>query len=231
MSEPLRIALVGATGLIGRAVIAASVGRSDLRLVAIARREIRLPAEARMELLVAEPEGWNLAIAAARPHVLVCALGTTRTEAGKDQAAFRAIDEALVLACALAASSAGARHMVVVSSVGADPASRNFYLRVKGDVEATLGKLGFSRLDIVRAGLLKGTRDGPPRLAERLAMLASPLTDALLHGRFRRYRSILAELVASAILGLARQKAAGKFVHEHDAILRAALANARVDSR
>lgn len=222
MSEPLRIALVGATGLVGREVIEACTGRSDLRLTAIARREVRLPEGARMELLVADPAGWNLAIAAARPQVFVCALGTTWRAAGKDEGAFRAVDETLVLACARAAKAAGATHAVVVSSVGADPASRNFYLRVKGEVEAALGKIGFARLDIVRPGLLKGARGGPLRIGERLGMIASPLADAVLHGPYRRYRSIHADIVAAAILGLAQEKAAGRFNHEHDALLRAA---------
>ena len=222
MSEPLRIALVGATGLIGGAVIEACTGRSDIRLTAIARREVRLPEGARMDLLVAEPVGWERAIAAARPHVLVCALGTTWRAAGKVEAAFRAVDEALVLECARAARAAGATRMVVVSSVGADLASRTFYLRVKGEVEAQLGKLGFARLDIVRPGLLTGARGGAPRVGERMAMLASPFADVLLHGQYRRYRSIGADVVARAILGLSHEKAPGKFVHEHDALLRAA---------
>ena len=42
MFEPLRVALVGATGLVGRRVIEECIGRPDVRLVAIARREVKL---------------------------------------------------------------------------------------------------------------------------------------------------------------------------------------------
>ena len=133
MSKPVRIALVGASGLIGTSLIELAVGRSDIRVIAVARRELVLPPGARMEVLLAEPAHWADAIAAANADVLVCALGTTWRKAGKDEAAFRAVDETLVLACAAAAKAAGIRQMITVSSVGADPAARNFYLRVKGE--------------------------------------------------------------------------------------------------
>jgi len=224
MSEAKRIVLVGASGLIGSAVIAATVGRSDMRLTALARREFALPAGARMELLVADPSEWSGLIASARADVLVIALGTTWRAAGRDEAAFRAVDEKLVLDCARAAKSAGVPRSIAVSSVGADAGARNFYLRVKGEVEAALSALGFDRLDILRPGLLRGPRN-ERRPAERLAMLASPITDLLLHGGLRRYRSVTAETVARAILNLSTAGPTGRFVHEHDAIVRASRAS------
>jgi len=219
-----RIVLVGASGLIGRAVIAATVGRSDLRLTALARREFALPPGARMELLVADPGEWPGLIASAQADALVIALGTTWRAAGRNEAAFRGVDQKLVLDCATAAKAAGVPRCIAVSSVGADAASRNFYLRVKGEVEAALAALEFDRLDILRPGLLRGPREGAPRLAERLAMLASPLTDALLHGGLRRYRSVTSKTVACAILGLAGEGPRGRFIHEHDGIVRASRA-------
>ena len=221
MSKPVRIALVGASGLIGTNLIKLAVGRSDIRVIAVARRELVLPPGARMEVLLAEPAHWADAIAAANADVLVCALGTTWRKAGKDEAAFRAVDETLVLACAAAAKAAGIRQMITVSSVGADPAARNFYLRVKGETEQKLGKVGLQRLDILRPGLLRGPR-AERRLGERLAMIVSPVADLALHGDFTKYRSIKAEVVARAIVGLLREKMAGRFVFEHAAILRAA---------
>ena len=222
MSDPLRIVLVGATGLIGTTLIARAVGRERYRLTAIARREVALPEGARMELLVADPANWGEAIAAANASVLVIALGTTWRAAGRDEAAFRAVDERLVLDCARAAKAAGARQCIAVSSVGAARSSRNFYLRVKGEVELALDQLKFERLDVLRPGLLRGKRGGDRRLGERLAILASPLADRFLRGAFRKYRSVRATTVADAILALAVEKPRGRYIHEHDAIVRAA---------
>ncbi len=218
MSEPVRICLVGATGLIGWEMIEQAVMRRDVRIIAIARRAVALPKGARMELVVSETVGWGKAIAFARANVLVCALGTTWRKADKQEAAFCAVDRDLVLACARDARAAGIDRMIVVSSVGAEAASNNRYLRVKGEMETALGKLGFRRLDILRPGLLRGAR-GELRLGESVATWLSPLSDVLLHGSYRKYRSIRAAAMARAIFALAREKAGGRFVHEHDELL------------
>ncbi|MEZ5744154.1 MAG: NAD(P)H-binding protein [Sphingomonadaceae bacterium] len=214
-----RLCLVGATGLVGRAVIERAVSRSDVRIVGVARREIPLPYGARMEMLLAEPSGWPDAIASANAEVLVCALGTTIRKAGS-QEAFRAVDHDLVLDTARAARAAGIERMIVISSVGADLAAKNSYLRTKGEVENDVGKLGFKRLDILRPGLLVGQREDDPRPAERAGMLFSPLIDLVLQGKYRKYRSIKVSRLADVIFALAFEKAGGKFVHEHDAFAR-----------
>ncbi|WP_333605698.1 NAD(P)H-binding protein [Novosphingobium sp.] len=215
-----RICLVGATGLTGNALIAQAVGREDVHIVGIARRETKLPPGARMEMLVGEPIDWPLLIRAARADVLVCALGTTMRQAG-DEAAFRAIDHDLVRFCAEAARAAGIEHMILISSVGADRASRHFYLSVKGETEQALGKLGFRRLDILRPSLLRGHR-WHRRPGEAIAQMLAPMLGVLvLHGKYRAYRSISPAKVAHAILALAREKERGRFVHEYDAMQRA----------
>lgn len=218
----LRIALIGATGLIGRALIARSVDLEGIRLAAIARRRIDLPKGARMEMFVAEPRYWGDVIETVRPDVVVSALGTTRKKAGADEAAFRAVDVDLVLEVARVARRAGVRQFISVSSAGADRFHRNFYLRVKGELEEELGRLRFDRLDILRPGLLRGRREGDQRPAETLAKWASPILDLALQGKYRKFRSIAASQMVEAIFYLARQKARGRFVHENEAILRAA---------
>lgn len=228
MSEPLRVALVGATGLIGGAVMQLAVGREDVRLVAVARREAPLPPGARMEMFVADPAKWGEVFEAIRPTAVICALGTTWKKSGRDEAAFRAVDHDLVLATASAAREQGVERFVAVSSAGADALSKNRYLRTKGEVERELGKLRFKRLDVLRPGLLRGSRQGDLRAAERIGILLSPLADLAMQGKYRAFRSIRAELVAKAALGLAMRKAAGRFVHDNEAILRAAAALAVV---
>ena len=100
--------------------------------------------------------------------------------------------------------------------------SKNRYLRAKGEVERELGRMRFKRLDIPRPGLLKGERIDDLRPLERIASMLSPLADLALHGRYRQYRSVRADLVAKAALALAMRRAGGRFVHDNDALLRAA---------
>ena len=142
--------------------------------------------------------------------------------AGADEAAFRAVDQDLVLDTARAARELGVERFVHISSVGADPMVKPFYLRVKGEVERELTKLRFNRLDILRPGLLRGTRDNDRRPAERLGIAAAPVANLLLHGKYRQYRGIKADVVARAALALAKRAARGRFVHDNDAIQRAA---------
>ena len=136
------------------------------------------------------------------------ALGTTMRAAGS-QAAFRAVDFDMVVDFARAARAGGARRMIVISSVGADAGSRNFYLRTKGEMERALEALDFERLDIVRPGLLRGERGGDRRPGERLGIIVSPLLNLLLRGRLDRYAAIDAQIVAAAVAGAGRAGRAG----------------------
>lgn len=231
MSDAPRILLLGATGLIGRKVIEACLDREDVRLIALARREFSLPKGAKMELVISDPRNWNEVIAALAPDALICALGTTWKRAGSDEADFRAVDQQLVLDCARAAQRASTRQMVFVSSIGAAEHAGSLYLRVKGGVERELSFAGFARLDVLRPGLLRGARINDRRLGEGIAQVLAPLIDPFLFGKWRAYRSIRAELVAQAALGLALRRAPGRFTHDHEGILRAAREWAKAKAR
>lgn len=214
-----KIMLVGATGMVGSAVIENSGAQA---LTIVARRAPDTLYPPRHHAVVRPTEEWADVIASEKPDVLINCLGTTIKQAGS-QAAFHAVDHDLVIGVAAAAKAAGASHMISVSSVGAAARSSNFYLKTKGAVEEALRALAFDRLDIIRPGLLLGDRQGPARLGESLAMLAAPFADALLHGSLRRYRSTPAPMVAKAILALAVQGGTGTHIHENDRI--AALAD------
>lgn len=221
-SGPVRLALVGATGLIGSRIIAISSAGEDCRIVGISRREVPLPKGARVEVFVAEPDKWGEIFDAVRPRALICALGTTWKKARRDEAAFRAVDQDLIVATARAAHEAGVPNMVVISAAGADRDARSLYMRVKGETEALVSKTGFRRLDILRPGLLKGERQDDWRFAERLAQMASPMVEPLLPEKWAGLRSIEADIVAEAALFLAQRRAQGRFTHDNDAMKRAA---------
>ncbi|MEO6387544.1 MAG: NAD(P)H-binding protein [Croceibacterium sp.] len=222
MSDGATVLLAGATGLVGRTVMEAAMGQPAVRLVALSRREAPMPRGARMEMLLADPAQWHDAVGTVAPDGVICALGTTWNKAGRNEEAFRAVDFELVLHLARASKDAGASHFVLVSSAGADMASKTLYLRVKAEIEAAVTALRFKRLDILRPGLLRGKRGSDRRTLERLAIMASPLSDHLLRGARRGYRSIGVPVVAAAALQGVQEKAAGRFVHDNDAIVRLA---------
>ncbi|WP_338240592.1 NAD(P)H-binding protein [Aurantiacibacter hainanensis] len=219
MSEARRILLVGATGLIGRTIIERSPDLHDIILQGVARREIAFPKGTRMELVLAESEDWPDIIAQLEPDAVICALGTTHRKAGSDSA-FREVDHDLVLEVGKAAKSASIKNFVYISSVGADPFSRNSYLRVKGETEKDLRALKLHRLDILRPGLLRGKRQNDVRPLESLGQMVAPLGNLFLQGGKEKYRSIKATDLADAALALACAKARGQFVHEHESLMR-----------
>jgi uncharacterized protein YbjT (DUF2867 family) len=134
-----------------------------------------------------------------------CTLGTTIKKAGS-QEAFRAVDYDAVLAFARAARKAGARRFVVVTALGADPRSRVFYNRVKGEVEEALKGVGFESLAILRPSLLLGER-AESRPGEHAAIVLSKVLGPLL--RPLASRPIEARTVARAMLTLAREAPPG----------------------
>lgn len=153
-----------------------------------------------------------------RIDTFVSCLGTTIKTAGS-RGAFIAVDRELVLRLAQLAFDEGARQAILVSSAGASRQSGNFYLRIKGEVEDALGKIGFDRLDILQPGLLLGQR-AERRPAEKLAQLLAPMTNPALVGKFRRYRAVDADAVSTAIVRLLDCSERGQFMHAYDSITR-----------
>lgn len=152
--------------------------------------------------------------------VLFCCLGTTIKQAGSE-AAFRAVDFELVVRLAARAVESGAQTLVLVSSVGADADSRNFYLRTKGETERAVSALAYARLGILRPSLLLGARE-ELRPAEKLGQSAASFFNPLLMGGLKKYRAVDANIVAAAMVGFDLSDATGKHVIEGEAIRRLA---------
>jgi uncharacterized protein YbjT (DUF2867 family) len=213
MSEPNgRIALVaGGSGLVGSRLLRVLGDATDyVRVLALSRRPLAFD-HARIANRVTRFEALEQELRGLRCDDAYCCLGITQRAAGSE-AAFRAVDHDLVLAFARLARQAGAQRLVVVSSVGADPASRFLYLRVKGETEQELEGLRFPALDIMQPSLLRGARRDL-RLGEAAAGLVAPLLNPLLLGRLAAWRAVDAGVLAQAMAGVARRGRRG--VHRY----------------
>ncbi len=203
--------LAGASGLIGSELIPL-IPPDQLHIIT------RRPLDGVASQSAVPTDQWPDAIKQVRPSIAISTLGTTRRKAGSDEA-FRAVDLDLVLTVARAAREAGARHFILVSSAGTSSQSKGLYLRTKADAEAGVKALGFERVDILRPGLLRGTRTGDRRFGERLAILISPVTDALTPEVLSQFRSISAKAVARAIAALCERSESGVFHHHNQDML------------
>lgn len=190
------VALAGASGLVGSALLRGLLDDPGVALVhALGRREPKL----RHPKLVAHLVDFSALPPLVRLDEVYLALGTTIRAAGSE-AAFRAVDFDANRAVARAARAAGATRAGLVSAMGADPRSRVFYSRVKGELEDAVAALGFEGLVIARPSLLLGDRSRlgqAIRPLESMGMAAGRLVGGVLP---RHYRPIAAEAVAAALL-------------------------------
>lgn len=190
------MALAGATGLVGRAILEGLLADGSVTAVhALGRRE---PGVSHPKLI---PHVVDFAKLPPLPPLdeVYLALGTTIKAAGS-QVAFRAVDFDANLAVARAAIAAGARRAGLVSAMGADANSRIFYNRVKGELDDALTRLSFDGLIIARPSLLMGDRDAlgqPERFAEKVATTVSKLLGSLIPAN---YRPVTASDVARSLL-------------------------------
>jgi uncharacterized protein YbjT (DUF2867 family) len=200
---PARVAVVaGATGMVGRAVLARLTADKTSAYAAVhtlGRRAPELPAGAPSARLVSHVIDSLLDARVPPADDIFIALGTTIAVAGSQQA-FRAVDLDAVLALARSARSAGVRRLGVVSAMGADAGSKVFYNRVKGEMEQAVSALGFDTVVIARPSLLDGERASlgqPTRRGEQLALKVMRLLKPLIP---RNYRAISGAQVANALV-------------------------------
>jgi len=194
--------LAGASGLTGSLALDALLAAPDVsRVIAVTRRPLGRE-HPRLANRIVQFERLESQLKGSVANVALCCLGTTLRKAGSQQR-FRAVDVDAVLTFARAAKAANARRFVVMSSVGADPRARNFYLRTKGDMEEELEGVGFESLDILQPSMLLAWR-AEMRPLELVASALMPLIAPLLRGKYLPYRAIGARTVAAAMLGATR---------------------------
>jgi uncharacterized protein YbjT (DUF2867 family) len=210
------VLLAGGSGLTGGFALDQLLAAPDItRVIAVSRRSLARE-HPRLANRIVQFDRLEAQLKGVTCNAALCCLGTTLRKAGSKEH-FREVDIDSVLSFARAARAANARRFVVISSVGANPSSRNFYLRTKGEMEEDLEGIGFESLDILQPSMLLGMRAEmrPLELASKLMM---PLVNPLLRGKYSPYRGIPASTVAAAMLGAIRSGRRGVQRYTYDGI-------------
>jgi len=211
---PPRTALiVGATGLVGSLCLKQMIADPAYgQVIAISRRPVPESHPKLIQKIVDfDKLGQLTSIAAADAF---CALGTTIRKAGS-QEAFRKIDLGYSKAFAELAFAAGARQFALVSSVGANPRSTNFYLRTKGEIEDEVKALPFTSAHIFQPSFLMGSRS-EQRPGEGMGLALAKALQFAFIGGLRKYRPISASTVAAAMIAAVKRAEPGHHTYLFD---------------
>lgn len=192
-------AIFGTTGLIGGHLVQLLSQHKDYqKIYAFARKKPESLSD-KVEHVEFTPE--SLTIPSGIDDVFVC-LGTTMKKAGSKEA-FRKVDYEMVVEIAKQSKSAQVKHFVVVSSIGADPSTSNFYLRTKGEMEEAVKKYDLEYCGIVRPSLLLGNRK-EFRFGEKAGIVLFKIFSFIFVGPLKKYKGINAEDVAKSMIMLAQ---------------------------
>ena len=194
--------VIGATGLVGsECVRLLAVDPTCSRIVALTRRaQNAFPVSSKLEVAVVDFDHLERHANVFEVDQIICALGTTMAKT-PSRDVYRQIDYFYPLEVARRGLAHGATHYLVVTAVGANPNSRVFYNRLKGELEDALSLLNYRSLTIARPSVLIGDRS-EPRLSEKIAWKLSFLTP-------RRYKPVPAANVAKALVNAARDDLPG----------------------
>lgn len=205
--------VVGSTGLVGKEVI------NEL-----ASKGIPVRALSRIDPYSSNPCVENIKVNFDRldeykehfrevNDVYIC-LGTTISKAGSREA-FQKVDIEYCLETAKQALNAGVKNLSLITSIGADSSSSNFYLKTKGIIEDKISQLDFQSISIHRPGLLIGSRK-EMRLAELIGQKIHPAINLLLLGNLSKYKSIKVEMLARAMVNLSGFETGTKHYYYND---------------
>ena len=202
--------VLGSTGLIGKHLLN-YLGEKDLSVIAITRRPIEDIPKNASPMIIDFDEFLDQGHLPHCEHIYIC-LGTTIKKAGS-QESFKKVDLDYCLGFAKKARESGATTISLVTSVGANADSKNFYLKTKGKLENEIKAMGFDSVNIFQPGLLLGNRD-EIRPLEFLGQYGSFLLNMVLFGSLKKYRSIEASKVANAMANSTKNNGINYFSYE-----------------
>jgi uncharacterized protein YbjT (DUF2867 family) len=208
--------IAGASGLIGSKLLDILLAQPDYAEVLIIGRKKNKIKNTKITQLIVEFEHLDHYAPSITGDVIFCCLGTTK-KVTPNLAEYRKIDHDYPLQLAELAFKKGIGQYHLVSALGANSKSSNFYTKMKGDTEDDIKKVGLNNLHIYEPSLLIGYRKRS-RPFERIAIVIMKIISPLLQGRLKKYRAIKAIDVAKAMYKQSLKHTSGVFTYTSDII-------------
>ena len=210
--------VLGATGLIGTHLLKILLADEAFEKVIVLVRkqlEIQHPKLVVQQVNLNDPADFQNKLIGG--DAIFCCIGTTMKKVKGDKSTYRKIDFDIAVNAAKFGLVAGYEKYVLVSSVGANAASNNFYLQLKGEVENAIAALNYKAFHIFQPSILLGER-AERRPAEMIAQGIMEATSVLFFGKYAKYKAIKAESVAKAMVKASKKEEEGKFVYTYQQI-------------
>ncbi len=196
-----RTALIfGATGLVGNLLLEELTSSGLYKEIRIFVRSTSGLSEPKVREVITDFDDLSSVAGMIKGDDLFICTGTTIRKAGSVQN-MEKIDRDLPLSIASIAHGNGIKSIAVVSSIGASARSKNYYLRIKGEMEEALLALGHPKVIITRPSMLLGERN-ERRAGEAAGKVVMKIFNPLLTGKMLKYRAIHGRDVARAMIWL-----------------------------
>jgi uncharacterized protein YbjT (DUF2867 family) len=207
--------VLGASGLVGGELLKKLIGCNEFSSILVLSRKSTGVEHKKINEVVCDFNQLQIISAEITGDVLFCCIGTTRKKT-PNLNEYRKIDVDIIKNVGGIAKNNGVRQAHLVSSVGANENSSNFYLKIKGEAEKQLKELEFQYVGLYRPAMLIGKRK-ERRLGEKFGQFVSPFFD-LFMGQ-GKYHSIKAEMVANSMYWNAKNPMKGfRVLHYRDMI-------------
>ena len=205
MESPLSL-IAGGTGLVGSHVIKVLSKKSGTQIILARSFNSEIPQNADLQIINFDSLGSNkVKLKNGIDHVYLCLGKKLSThELGYMQhnarESFKLIDFDYSLTIAKLAYDSGARSIALVSAVGAQEGSFNYYFHIKGKLENEIRKIGYENVCFARPGHLLGARKD--FRGYEIPILESGLKIAapFMQGPLMNFRQIEAERVAESMV-------------------------------
>jgi uncharacterized protein YbjT (DUF2867 family) len=200
-----RTAIVfGATGLVGNLLLEELINSAEYSAIKIFVRQSTGISEPKVEEIITDfsnPDSFSARLTG--DDLFIC-LGTTIKKAGS-VANMGKVDRDLPVKIAELAHKNGLKNIAAISSIGANENSKNYYLRIKGEMEKGILSLNIENTVIVRPSMLFGERK-EKRTGEVVGKVVMKAFQPVLLGKLLKYRAIHARDVAKAMILLLKEK-------------------------
>jgi uncharacterized protein YbjT (DUF2867 family) len=199
---PHKVLVIGATGLVGSKVVELLENEISVSKIIVVGRTIPEFKSSKIEFHLFDFQDYSkIGNLFNGVYAVFCCVGTTIKKAGNIDN-FRKVDFDIPVECARLCEKANVNSFIVLSSLGANSKSSNYYFQTKGEMEEYVSSFKIHKKAFFRPSILLGPR-AEPRPLESITKNILHIFSFLMVGVFRKFRPIPRLIVAKAMVRVA----------------------------